>query len=146
MNLESIVSTQQDYVILLLRLALGVVLFPHGMGKLLGWFGGHGVKGTINGMGTLGVPKFAALLVVLGEGLGSIAILLGLFGRITAIGVLLIMMGATIKNLPNGWFMNWYGKKDSEGIEYFVLVLALIIAIIVKGSGAWSIDYYWFSK
>jgi putative oxidoreductase len=146
MSWESIIGTEQDYVIFILRLALGIVLFAHGMGKLLGWFGGHGVKGTVAGMGALGVPKFAALLVVLGEGFGSIAMILGLFGRITAIGILIIMMGAMIKNLPNGWFMNWYGKKDQEGVEYFVLLLAIVMAIIVRGSGALSIDYYWFSK
>jgi uncharacterized membrane protein YphA (DoxX/SURF4 family) len=30
-----------------LRLALGLVMFPHGAQKLLGWFGGRGFFGTI---------------------------------------------------------------------------------------------------
>lgn len=145
MSWESIVRTEQDYVVLMLRLALGIVLFAHGMGKLMGWFGGHGVRGTTRHMTELGMPKFVALLVILGEGLGSIAILLGLFGRIAAAGMLIIMTGAMIKNIPNGWFMNWFGKKEKEGIEYFILLLSILIAIIVRGSGAWSLDYYLFT-
>jgi putative oxidoreductase len=111
----------------------------------MGWFGGHGVRGTTRHMTELGMPKFVALLVILGEGLGSIAILLGLFGRIAAAGMLIIMTGAMIKNIPNGWFMNWFGKKEKEGIEYFILLLSILIAIIVRGSGAWSLDYYLFT-
>jgi len=31
----------------LVRLALGVIFFAHGAQKMFGWFGGHGLKGTI---------------------------------------------------------------------------------------------------
>jgi putative oxidoreductase len=36
--------------------------------------------------------------------------------------------------------MNWTGQKPGEGFEYHILVLALSLAIMIKGSGRWSID------
>jgi putative oxidoreductase len=39
-----------------------------------------------------------------------------------------------------GFFMNWFGDKQGHGIEYHVLVLALALAVIIKGGGAFSLD------
>ena len=38
-------GTDNDITALVLRVILGVVMFPHGAQKLLGWFGGHGFTG-----------------------------------------------------------------------------------------------------
>jgi putative oxidoreductase len=38
--------------------------------------------------------------------------------------------------------MNWFGKKNGEGIEYHVMLLALLLIVILKGSGAMSIDLW----
>jgi putative oxidoreductase len=38
--------------------------------------------------------------------------------------------------------MNWVGGKKGEGIEYFVMLLALLLIVIVRGSGAMSIDLW----
>jgi hypothetical protein len=38
--------------------------------------------------------------------------------------------------------LNWFGSKKGEGIEYFVLLLSLLLVIVFKGSGALSIDYW----
>ena len=35
-----------DLGLLVLRLAVGLTIAPHGAQKLFGWFGGYGVKGT----------------------------------------------------------------------------------------------------
>jgi len=40
----------------------------------------------------------------------------------------------------NGLFMNWGGQQKGEGFEYHVLVLAITVAIMIAGSGAWSVD------
>jgi putative oxidoreductase len=39
-----------------------------------------------------------------------------------------------------GLFMNWLGDRQGHGIEYHLLVIALVIAIVVGGSGAGSLD------
>jgi hypothetical protein len=49
-------------------------------------------------------------------------------------------------HLPNGFFMNWFGAKQGEGIEYHLLALALATLIVVRGSGAWSLDQILFDK
>jgi putative oxidoreductase len=40
----------------------------------------------------------------------------------------------------NGFFMNWEGRQKGEGFEYHLLVLAITAAIMIMGSGAWSVD------
>jgi putative oxidoreductase len=42
--------------------------------------------------------------------------------------------------------MNWLGKKKGEGIEYFIMLLSILIVITIKGSGALSIDRWLLSK
>lgn len=35
-----------DLGLLVLRIAVGLIIAPHGAQKLFGWFGGYGIKGT----------------------------------------------------------------------------------------------------
>jgi putative oxidoreductase len=39
-----------------------------------------------------------------------------------------------------GLFANWAGNQKGEGIEYHLLALAIALAVMIKGSGAFSID------
>jgi putative oxidoreductase len=88
------------------------------------------------------VPRFVAWLVIVGQSIGSMALIAGFFGRVAAGGLFIIFTGALIVHLPEGWSLNWFGKKNGEGIEYFVLLLSLLLVVIVKGSGAMSIDLW----
>ncbi len=36
--------------------------------------------------------------------------------------------------------MNWTGQQKGEGFEYHLLALAMAVAIMIAGSGAWSVD------
>jgi putative oxidoreductase len=40
--------------------------------------------------------------------------------RIAAGRLFIILTGALIVHLPDGWTLNWFGSKKGEGIEYFV--------------------------
>ncbi len=127
----------------LARLAVGLILFPHGAQHVLGWFGGYGFRGTLGWMtGTLGFPAFLAVLALVIEITAPVALVLGLGGRLAALGVIGLMLGAASTHLSNGFFMNWFGAlpAGSEGFEYHLLVIALAGMVALGGSGGWSLD------
>lgn len=137
-----ITNTPARYAPVFARLALGIVIFPHGAQKLLGWFGGPGLEPTLAFFSqSLGLPPALGVLVVGAEFLGGLALILGAFSRVAAIGIAAIMLGAVLTvHAPNGFFMNWYGAQQGEGFEYHLLALGLAAATLIAGSGAFSID------
>ena len=143
---QILLQTDTDFVIAFLRVVAGIIIFPNGMQKIFGWFEGPGTRGTIEQLKVRKIPAFIAWLVILGQSLGSIALIIGFLGRIAAAGNFLIFTGALIVHSPEGWSMNWFGKKKGEGIEYFVMLLSMLIIIVVKGSGPLSIDFWLSSK
>ena len=140
--LKTLLHTEDSTTHLILRLALGIVIFPHGAQKLFGWFGGHGFSGTM-GFFTdkLGFPAAIAFLVIIGESLGALGLIAGFLTRFCAAGIAVIMTGAIFKaHLANGFFMNWAGKQAGEGFEYHLLALGLAIPLILYGGGKLSAD------
>ena len=52
-----LLQTAFSLVALIVRFALGVVMFPHGAQKVLGWFGGSGFKATLTQLHQeMGIP------------------------------------------------------------------------------------------
>jgi putative oxidoreductase len=142
---RSIFNTADDFTLTVLRLKLGVVFFAHGAQKMLGWFGGEGFSATMNSFTQGGIPVPLAFLAISAEFFGGLGLLVGLLGRIAALGILTNMVVATFMvHIHVGFFMNWYGKQTGEGFEYHLLAIALALAILIKGSGALSIDR-WFT-
>jgi putative oxidoreductase len=87
-----------------------------------------------------GIPAVFAFLAIAAEFLGGIGLILGLLGRVAAFGIACVMVVALNMTRPNGFFMNWSGQQKGEGYEYHLLVLAMTVAIMIVGSGAFSID------
>jgi putative oxidoreductase len=134
-------STRPDITLTLLRLAVGVLFFAHGAQKTLGWFGGPGYSVMMGAFEHGGIPTPLAFLAIMAEFLGGIGLILGLLSRIAAFGILCNMLVAIFTvHLPNGLFMNWTGQQKGEGYEYHILVVAICIAIMVRGAGLFSID------
>ena len=135
-------TNPQSNTALIARIALGVVLFPHGAQKLLGWFGGYGFDGTMGFLtGGAGLPYIIALLVILIEFFGALFLIFGFSTRLAAIGVIGNFIGVVAtSHINNGFFMNWSGQQQGEGFEYHLLALAIAVAIMIMGSGKWSID------
>lgn len=135
-------KTADSWTGLVLRLGLGLVMFPHGAQKVLGWYGGYGFAATM-GMftGMMHVPAVFALLAILAESAGSIGLITGCLTRVAAFGILCNMMVAIFMvHLPNGFFMNWTGKQAGEGFEYHILAIVIAIVLILVGGGKWSVD------
>ncbi len=137
-----LLQTDNDKVLTGIRLALGVMIVSHGAQKLLGWFGGFGLEGTLGYFASIGVPAVAAWLVIAAEFLGGLGLITGLLGRVAAAGVASVMVGAVFLggHINNGFFMNWTGAQSGEGWEFFLLASTMAVAIAVRGSGAFSLD------
>jgi putative oxidoreductase len=140
--LRKVMSTTNDPVLTILRLILGIVFFAHGAQKALGWFGGYGFAGTMGFFtGMMHIPAPFAFLAICAEFLGSIGLILGLLGRIAAFGIACNMVVAVaMVHRHFGLFANWFGNQKGEGFEYHLLALAITLAIMIKGSGAFSAD------
>ena len=123
------------------RLALAIVMFPHGAQKLLGWFGGYGFSGTFGFLTKSGLPAPVAVAVILIEFSAPLLLLAGLGTRFAALGIGAIMLGAIATvHASQGFFMNWAGTQSGEGFEYHLLVMALAAVVVIRGSGAASLD------
>lgn len=131
-----------NWSLLVSRLALGVVILPHGMQKALGSFGGYGFEGTLGAFTSMGMPMILGILVILAEFVGSIGVILGAGTRFMAFSIFLTLGGAMFLggHVNNGFFMNWFGAQAGEGMEYFILVLGLALSLIISGSGKFSVD------
>jgi putative oxidoreductase len=141
--MKNLFSTNpNNWAALIARIALAVVVFPHGAQKLFGWFGGFGFQGTIGFLtGQAGLPYIIAILVILIESIAALFVFVGFATRIAAFGILANFVGIVLKiHLANGFFMNWGGDQKGEGIEYFVLLIGLAVILIVTGGGKASVD------
>ncbi len=140
--LQAFVQTNSSWVPTIARVALGVVMLPHGLQKTLGWFGGYGFTNTMNWFtGAMHVPWILGFAAIVAETLGALALIAGVATRAAAAGVAAVFVVAIATvHAPNGFFMNWSGAQKGEGIEYFILGLALVAIVLIQGAGAASVD------
>ncbi len=135
-------KTDRDVVMTVIRLVLGAVFVAHGAQKMLGWFGGYGFSATM-GFFTrqMGIPAVFAFLAMAAEFFGGLGLILGLLSRIAALGIGVEMaVAVALVHGRFGLFMNWTGAQKGEGFEYHLLAIALALAVLVKGAGAFSLD------
>jgi putative oxidoreductase len=146
--LKKFFSTEDTLAPLVIRVMLGVVMLPHGAQKALGMFGGGGFAATMKGMSQgMGIPSVVVFLIIASEFLGSMGLILGVATRFCAFGTFSIMTGAIFMvHLPNGFFMNWFGKQAGEGFEYHLLAIGMAVALMIAGGGKWSADRYLATK
>ena len=134
-------TNSRDWGALIARVFLGVVILPHGLQKLLGMFGGYGFSATVEYFVSTGIPSLIAVLIILGESFGALFLILGLISRISAAGIVIIMLGAILMvHGQHGFFMNWFGAQAGEGFEYHLLALGLAVVVLINGGGKWALD------
>jgi len=133
---QLILNTSGDLTGLILRVTAGGIMLPHGIQKL------QAFKASMNYFtGTMKLPWIIAFGVIFLETVGSFALIAGALSRVWAIGLILVMLGAiTTTNAKNGLFMNWYGTQAGEGFEYHLLFIGICVAIVINGSGIFSVD------
>ena len=128
-----------DAATLIMRAALGVCFVAHGGQKLFGWFGGTGIKGTTAFFTNVGLPAPHAFAYVSGilEFFGGIAIALGFLTFAVAVGLIVEMLIAVASvSFAAGFFVT----AQKIGWELNVYLLGLLLAVLLTGPGAWSLD------
>ena len=127
---------------LVVRVVLGVIFFAHGAQKVLGWFGGYGLKGTVGYFTSVGLALPFAYLICFFEFLGGIGRILGLFTRLAALAVIVVMIGTIAKvHWQHGFFINWsLTPGKGHGYEANLAFLAMALACLIAGGGALSLD------
>ncbi|MFT5573210.1 MAG: putative oxidoreductase [Cryomorphaceae bacterium] len=114
-------NSNNQYAVILLRVALGSILIAHGLLKLFVFT----PAGTVGYFASLGLPAAAAYLTIAGEIVGGAAIVAGVKTRLAALLSLPILLGATWVHLGNGWVFN------SEGGGWEFPLLLVILAVVV---------------
>lgn len=139
--MHKLLHTDTGRTLTWLRMVAGSVMFAHGAQKVLGWYGGPGFDASMQGFAGMGIPAPLAVVAIFTEFFGAIALMAGLLGRLAALGIAFEMVVAVLLvHLPNGFFMNWFGTGAGEGFEYHILLIGTTVPLIVRGSGAWSVD------
>jgi len=130
-------SSLNDVALLLLRLALGAIMWAHGAQRLLGLFGGHGPQGFVRLVGSLGLPAALAWLVIAVEFFGGIAIALGVLSRLAALGFTVTMVVAIVKlQWAHGFFV---GGSSGMGFEYSLLLAVVAFVLLLTGPGRYAL-------
>jgi len=138
---SKLIATSNDWTLTILRLAAGIMIFPHGLQKTFGWFGGAGFSAQMAGFERSHIPAVFALLAIAAEFLGGLGLIFGALTRIAAFGLASNMIvGVYLLHWKNGFFMNWSGHQKGEGFEFHILVVAMAIVLMARGGGAASID------
>jgi putative oxidoreductase len=115
-----------------LRIAVGLVFLMHGAQKLFVF----GLGGTADIMGKLGLPlpMLCAMIVIVVELLGGLAILLGVFTRVAGALLAFEMLVAIIVARLSGGFFAPYG------FEFELTLLAASLTFALHGPGQMSLE------
>ena len=119
--------------ILLFRCAVGLILFVAGAGKVFGWFGGMGLKATIDIFDAqMGIHPFWTYLSCYTELIGGFLLMPGLLTRPAAFALFINMLVATIFVGPKNFFMG-------GGAYPFSLMISSLL-IVLSGPMLFSLD------
>lgn len=125
--------------LLMIRLVIGLTFVGHGAQKLFGWFGGPGLSGFGEWLGTIGIKnggKTWALLAGLFELIGGLLFATGLLTWFGAILITIVMIDAiaTVHGKNGYWLTN-------GGFEYNLVLIAVVIGVALIGPGDFVLLY-----
>ncbi len=124
MSLEKVSS----FAPLPIRVMAGIAFIMHGMPKF------ENTQGTQGFFGSVGLPPDLAIPIALLEVIGGIALILGIFTRITSI-LFAVEMTLAILIVKSG-----NGFMGEGGYEVDLLLMSIAISLLLSGPGRISIE------
>lgn len=134
---KRLLVTDAGHGALALRVPVGIIFAAHGAQKLFGAFGGHGLEGTGQFFGSVGLnPGYLmALLAGAAEFFGGLALVLGLLVRpAAAVLAFAMLIAIVVVHASQGFFL------DKGGYEYALALFAASVALLFTGAGRHSVD------
>ena len=123
--------------LLLVRIVIGLIMAAHGAQKLLGWFGGYGLRGTGQFFEQIGFqpgPAFAAAASI-SEIISGLLVTLGFLGPIgPALMISVMIVAAMTVHWEHGLF------AANNGIELPLLYGVAAFGLALTGFGQYSLD------
>jgi putative oxidoreductase len=135
-GLAGFYASMQPITYTLVRVVIGVIIFVHGWGKVMGGVGGVAGYFAKLGMPAPGAMAYWAIFI---ETVGAVCVALGLFTRFFAAVLAIEMLTALcLVHWQNGFLVNVSGGKN--GYEYVLLLGIVLFAIAIRGGGPYSVD------
>lgn len=144
---NKLLKTKDSVVLFVIRIVLALLVIPHGLQKLFGWFDGYGFEGTIDFFAMeYGVWPVITIPLILIESVGMVFLLFGFWSRVWAVGAGLIFLTAMfVPHQHVNFYLDIIGI-ESGGIVFQIVVLLFSAAISYWGAGKWSVDAYWYKN
>lgn len=125
-------ASNQDLAALLLRAALGLMFFAHGMMKFVTFT----LAGTAGFFESIGFPGWAAYIVAPAEVLAGVALIAGFRTRLIALLTVPILLGTVVAHAGAGWVFS----NPGGGWEYPLFLLGATIAVALQGGGRLAVS------
>ncbi len=135
----SLAAFSDDFGKLFLRIVLAFAMIPHGAQKIFGLFNGNGLQATWQYFTeVLQISPLWAGTAIAVEFFAPIFLILGIFTRVWAALLAVLMSVAMQYHFDNGYFLNWTGNQLGEGIEFHLLYIGAAIALVLLGGGRFA--------
>jgi len=135
MDFKKLLSTNDSWGLLGLRLVTGVIFIAHGLPKF-GFMGGGGLEGTAAWLGGMGVPlpMLNAVLVASSETIGGAMLIVGVMTRFAAATQVIAMLVAM-------FMVHWSnGFTANGGYQWALLMAVAAFTLMMDGAGRFSFD------
>jgi putative oxidoreductase len=135
MNFKKLMSTNDSWGLLGLRLVTGIIFIAHGLPKF-GIGSERGLAEFAGWLGSIGVPlpMLSAILAASSEAIGGAMLIVGVMTRFAAATQVIAMLVATIMVHGSN------GLTGEGGYQWALLLTAAAFVLMMDGAGRYSID------
>jgi putative oxidoreductase len=116
----------------IMRVLLGIIFTAHGIAKLQ-----MGVGNVSGWFASIGIPGFAAYIVVFLELVGGIALIIGFATRYFSIALILVLLGAIVTVKLN---VGLLGNAQMAGYELDLALMALAAYFAFANERGFGLD------